>query len=66
MKHTCTDVCDRLLERMCHDCPHYEDVCMPDEDEANHLQMLACIDSLEDRLRGVYPEVIVFPWAEQV
>lgn len=65
----CADICDRVMEIMCLKCPHFPDTCMPDEetsfpnrscndrhaDEANHKQMLICMDHMKDRLKGVFP-----------
>lgn len=45
MGNTCPDICDAILVAMCHECPNFK-TCQNYEDEANHDQMLECINHL--------------------
>jgi len=48
----CVDICDVVLEIMCHPCPHWKE-CQNNEEEANHEQMALCMGSLK---MGEYPK----------
>jgi hypothetical protein len=60
---SCVDICDRVIGIMCLKCPHYNSDCMPEDDEANHEQMLYCISSLERK--GEYPNKLDVPWESE-
>jgi len=51
----CTDICDCVLEVMCHKCPHWE-TCQDLEDGANHDQMLECMGDLK---MHKYPDTFI-------
>ena len=48
----CVDICDAVLEVMCHPCRNWKK-CQNAEDEANHKQMILCMGSLK---MTEYPE----------
>jgi hypothetical protein len=55
VSNTCTDICDCVLEVMCHKCPHWE-TCQDLEDVANHDQMLECMGDLK---MHKYPDTFI-------
>jgi hypothetical protein len=64
MENTCADICAKLCDLICFECPKYAE-CMPeDDDEVNHDQLLVCMDSLIQRLSGEYPNEIDCPCEE--
>lgn len=65
MSITCPDFCDHFISLICARCPHYGhgQACMPEDDEANHDQMMVCLSFMVDKLRGSkYPKELEYPW----
>lgn len=67
MTHTLTeiDVLEVLMEKMCFNCPHFGNLCMPDMNQEgdNFEQMSDCTWDIAKRIAGEYPqkeEVIPF------
>jgi hypothetical protein len=66
-KNSHIDVIEALQEKICFGCPHFGNICMPNMDEEgdNIEQMIECVNEIDKRANGEYPNAEdVIPFEE--